>query len=85
MIYVKKCPLCGRGEVIEKRVTEVMSGGQHTAFIKVSAGVCLYCGERIYLPETIRNFKDIETRLEQHELSGFQSVGQSFQVNISAF
>jgi len=81
MAYVKKCHLCGGGEVIEKNVTEVISGGQHTAIMSVFAGVCLRCGERIYLPETIRQFEKIEAKLERHELSGFQPVGQSFNVD----
>lgn len=84
MAYVKKCPLCGGGEVIEKKVTEVISGGRHTAIMSVTAGVCHRCGERIYTPETIRHFENIEAKLESHELSGFHPVGQSFYVDSSA-
>jgi YgiT-type zinc finger domain-containing protein len=81
MAYVKKCPLCGGGEVVEKEVTEVICGGPHTAIVSVSAGVCRRCGERIYTPETIRRFETIEAKLERHELSGFQPMGQSFHVD----
>lgn len=83
MAYVKKCPLCGGGDVVEKMVTEVISGGRHTATMSVTAGVCLRCGERIYTPETITQLENIEAKLERHELSGFQPVGQSFHVDSS--
>jgi len=79
MKYVKKCPNCG-GDVIEKEVKEVLSGGVNTAFIKVKAGICLHCGERLYTPETVRRFEEIEAKLERQETSGFQPLGKSFQV-----
>jgi len=79
MKYVRKCPICS-GQVIEKEVTEVLSGGINTAFIRVKAGVCLHCGERLYTPETVRRFEEIEAKLERQETSEFQPLGKSFQV-----
>ena len=83
MAYVKKCPYCGN-TVIEKHVTEVVYGGQHTAFLNVRAGVCLHCGERLYTPDIIRLFEKTEEKLEKQELSGFQAVGQSFEPTLTA-
>ena len=79
MKYVEKCPICG-GQVIEKEVTEVLSGGINTAFIRVKAGVCLHCGERLYTPETVRRFEEIRAKLERQETAEFQRLGKSFQV-----
>jgi len=77
--YVRKCPTCGK-EVIEKEVTEVLSGGVNTAFIKVKVGVCLHCGERLYAPDTVRNFEEIEAKLQRQDTSCFRPLGKSFQV-----
>lgn len=81
--YVEKCPRCG-GTVIEKEVTEVLYGGVNTAILRVKAGVCLLCGERLYTPEIVRQFEEIEAKLEQQETAEFEPVGQSFQVVLSA-
>ena len=79
MKYVEKCPRCG-GAVVEKEVTEVLYGGVNTAFLKVKAGVCLLCGERLYTADTVRQFEEIEAKLERQDTEGFQLLGQSFQV-----
>jgi YgiT-type zinc finger domain-containing protein len=83
MRYIKKCPHCS-GEIIEKNVTEVLYGGIHTAFLTVTAGICLRCGERLYTPEIIRQFEEIESKLEHHDVSDFQQVGKSFQIGSAA-
>lgn len=80
MRYVKKkCPRCG-GQVIEKEVKEVLSAGINTAFLKFKAEVCLNCGERLYTPETVRRFEEIEAKLERQEIADFQPLGKSFQI-----
>lgn len=80
--YVEKCPRCG-GVIVEKDVTELLYGGVNTAILRVKAGVCELCGERLYTPETIRQFEEIEAKLEQQETAEFKPVGQSFQVVLS--
>jgi len=77
--YVEKCPRCG-GAVVEKEVTEVLYGGVNTAFLRVRAGVCCLCGERLYTPETVRRFEEIELKLEQQETADLKPLGQSYQV-----
>lgn len=77
--YVRKCPTCG-GEVIEKEVTEVLSGGVNTAFVTVKVGVCLRCGERLYTPDTVGKFEEIEAKLQRQDTSGFKPLGKSFKV-----
>jgi YgiT-type zinc finger domain-containing protein len=79
MTYVEQCPRCG-GAVVEKEVKEVLYGGKHTAFLQVKVGVCLHCGERLYTPETVRRFEEIEVKLAQQETADFQPLGTSFQV-----
>ena len=83
MSYVEKCPRCG-GPIVEKEVSELLYGGIHTAFIKVKVGVCQLCGDRLYTPETIKQFENIEKKLERQETADFQPLGQSFQIMISA-
>lgn len=79
MTYVQKCPRCG-GPVVEKEVQELLYGGNNTAFIVIVVGVCLHCGERLYTPEQIRRFENIEAKLAKEETTGFRPVGKSFQV-----
>jgi YgiT-type zinc finger domain-containing protein len=79
MIPFNKCPICGN-EMIEKEVEKLLRGGIHTAVLKVHAEVCLHCGERLYSTETIKRFEVVRSKLAQQELSGFQPLGQSFQV-----
>jgi YgiT-type zinc finger domain-containing protein len=73
-----------RGVVIEKEVTEVLYGGVNTAILRVKAGVCLLCSERLYTPEIVRQFEEIEAKLEQQETAEFEPLGQSFQVVLSS-
>ena len=81
MKYTEKCPRCA-GAVVEKGVTEVLSGGVNTAFLKVQVGFCLLCGERLYTPEMVRQFEQIEAKLARQETADFQAVGQSFEVEL---
>jgi YgiT-type zinc finger domain-containing protein len=83
MKYIEKCPRC-EGPVVEKEVTEVLYGGVNTAFLKVKAGVCILCGERLYTPAVVRQFEEIEAKLEHQETAEFQPLGQSFEVVLAS-
>ncbi len=72
------CPVCG-GPLVKKQVEKLLRGGVNTAVIHVSAEVCQRCGERLYLPETIRRFEDIRNKLAHQETAEFTPIGQSFQ------
>ena len=91
MKYVEKCPHCGSGQLIEKKVKELLYGGNNTAFLTVNAAVCLHCGERLYTPDTVRQFEKIEAQLEKmanqlesQEIDGFLEIGRSFQMKSNA-
>ena len=75
----EKCPLCG-GELEQKEVEKLLRGGVHTACIKVSAEVCLRCGERLYSQEDVRRFEEIRAKLRRQETDSFRPIGQSFEV-----
>ncbi len=83
MKYIEKCPRC-EGPVVEKEVTEVLYGGVNTAFLKVEVGICLLCGERLYTPEVVRQFEQIEAKLEHQETADFHPLGQSFEVELAS-
>ena len=75
----EKCPVCS-GELINKKVEKLLRGGQNTAILKVSADVCLLCGEHLYSEETVRKFENIRTKLKRKETSEFKLVGQTFSL-----
>ena len=79
MRLFEKCPVCG-GELVEKEVEKVLKGGTNTAIVKLKAGVCLHCGERLYKPETISRFETIRKKLTEEDVSEFEPVGKTYQV-----
>ena len=74
-----KCPVCG-GELIEKEVEKLLKGGVNTAALRVTAEVCLQCGERLYSEETVRRFEQIREKLAKEDVGEFQLMGQTYQV-----
>lgn len=80
MMPFEKCPVCG-GEMVAKEVEKLLRGGLNTATVTVSAEVCLRCGERLYSQDTVRCFGRIREKLKQHEVTGFELIGQSFRVS----
>jgi hypothetical protein len=64
-------------------VTEVLYGGGNTAILRLKAGVCLACGERLYTGETVAKFEEIEAKLEHQQTAEFEPLGRSFQVVLS--
>ncbi|MEA5619395.1 YgiT-type zinc finger protein [Cronbergia sp. UHCC 0137] len=79
MIPIDKCVVCN-GNLLEKKVIEIIRGGGNTATLKISALVCDNCGERYYHPDTIRKFETIKAKLEKQETQDLILVGQSFDV-----
>ncbi len=75
-----KCPVCG-GELETKQVEKLLRGGDNTVSVKVSADVCLYCGERIYSEEIVKTFEEIRVKLQNNEFSHFKCLGRSFTVD----
>ena len=74
-----KCPVCG-GELVEKEVEKLLKGGVNTAVVKVTAEVCLQCGERLYPEATVRRFELIRQKLATEDVAEFQLLGQTYQV-----
>jgi len=75
----EKCPVCG-GELEKKEVEKLVRGGKHTAVLRVSAEVCLHCGERLYTEDTVRYFEKVRNKLKRQEIAEFKPLGQSFKV-----
>lgn len=79
MRLFEKCPVCG-GEVVEKEVEKLLKGGKNTAIVKVTAEVCLHCGERLYSHDTIIRFEEIRKKLQDDDVEEFVPIGKTFQV-----
>lgn len=77
-----KCPVC-TGELRQKQVEKLLRGGGNTVSMKVSADVCLHCGERLYSEEVVKSFEKIRYKLRNQEFSHFKTLGQSFTVESS--
>ncbi|TAJ92690.1 MAG: YgiT-type zinc finger protein [Gammaproteobacteria bacterium] len=75
----EKCPVCG-GELEAKQVEKLLSGCGNTVSVKVSAEVCLHCGERLYTEEVVRTFEEIRGKLQKRDFSHLKTLGQSFTV-----
>jgi YgiT-type zinc finger domain-containing protein len=86
----EQCPVCG-GELVEKKVEQLLRGGLHTAVLQVQADVCLHCGEHLlrkrdvrrnvlFSEATVRHFAEIRSKLERQETADFQPLGHSFRV-----
>ncbi|MBI4002905.1 MAG: YgiT-type zinc finger protein [Nitrospira defluvii] len=75
----EKCPVCG-GELETKQVEKLLRGGGNTVSVKVSAEVCLHCGERLYAEEVVRTFEEIRGKLQKRDFSHLKTLGQSFTV-----
>jgi len=75
----EKCPVCG-GEIETKQVEKLLRGDGNTVSVKVSAEVCLHCGERLYAEDVVRTFEEIRVKLQKRDFSHLKTLGQSFTV-----
>ncbi|MCF8038991.1 MAG: YgiT-type zinc finger protein [Desulfohalobiaceae bacterium] len=75
----EKCPVCG-GELETKQVEKLLKGGGNTVSVKVSAEVCLHCGERLYAEDVVRTFEEIRGKLQKQDFSHVKILGQSYTV-----
>jgi YgiT-type zinc finger domain-containing protein len=75
----EKCPVCG-GKIKTKQVEKLLRGDGNTVSVKVSAEVCLHCGERLYAEDVVRTFEEIRAKLQKRDFSHLKTLGQSFTV-----
>jgi len=75
----EKCPICG-GKIETKQVEKLLRGDGNTVSVKVSAEVCLHCGERLYAEDVVRTFEEIRAKLQKRDFSHLKTLGQSFTV-----
>ncbi len=73
-----KCPVCS-GEIVEKKVEEVIYSGNNAAIITIDAEICLHCGERLFSPEVIKKMETIREKLTKMDIEGFQKIGQFYK------
>jgi|GEM_PF-647476 YgiT-type zinc finger domain-containing protein len=77
---IEKCPGCG-GELKSKQVKKLPRVGSNTVSKKVTAEVCLHCGERLNPENVVKVFEEIRSKLRKQEISHFSNLGQSFTVD----
>lgn len=75
----EKCPVCG-GDLVNKPVEKLLRGDGNTVSMKVTAEVCLHCGERLYTEDIVKAFEEIRIKLQRQDFSHFKTLGQSFTV-----
>ena len=71
--------MCG-GELESKQVEKLLRGG-NTVSVKVTAEVCLHCGERLYTEDVVRSFEEIRAKLQKEEFAHLKPIGRSFTVD----
>ena len=71
------CPICG-GNVVEKDVEKIVKGGNNVAILKVKAGVCEKCGERIYTKEVHKKIEEIRSELKQRTTELYKPIGRTY-------
>lgn len=78
MRLFEKCPVC-EGEVVEKEVEKLLRGSKNTAVLKVTAEVCIHCGERLYSQDTITRFEEIRKKLRDDDVEEFVPIGKTYE------
>ncbi|WP_338024434.1 YgiT-type zinc finger protein [Bathymodiolus japonicus methanotrophic gill symbiont] len=76
----EKYPICG-GELESKQVEKLLRGGGNTVSMRVSAEVCLHCGERLYPENVVKVFEQIRNKLCKQEFSHFKNLVKSCTVD----
>jgi YgiT-type zinc finger domain-containing protein len=76
---VPVCPICG-GEVVLKEVEKLIRGGNDVVVVRVLAGVCLKCGERIYDKETQEEFQRLRRELREGRHEKLKQLGFVYEV-----
>ncbi len=56
------CPLCG-GKIEGKETEKIIRVGEDVVILKLKAGVCQHCGEKIYTKETHEKIQEIRRKL----------------------
>ena len=71
------CPACG-GAVVQKEVEKMVRGGNDVAILKVQAGVCSKCGERLYDADTHRQIEAVRRNLLEKGHGTLKKVGSVY-------
>lgn len=76
---VSLCPICG-GQVVVKRVDEVVRGGNDVAIVEVRAGVCGKCGERLYDKTTFELLERVRADLLAGRVDSMRLIGHAYEM-----
>ncbi len=71
------CPICG-GKVVEKYVEKIVKGGNDVAILRIKAGVCEKCGERLYTKEVHKKIEEIRSELKQRTTELYKPIGRTY-------
>ena len=76
-MITSECPICG-SEVMEKEVEKLIKGGNDAVILKVKAGVCTKCGERIYDKATHEKIQHLREDLKKGITDKLHPVGYTY-------
>ncbi len=74
MVISRTCPVCG-GDIVEKEVEKLVKGGNDVAILRVRAGVCTKCGERLFDAETHHRIDTARRNLVEQRHEALRKVG----------
>ncbi len=82
MIATLRCPRCGHEHTLEAQdVEETLTVGNTVVQVPVRAGVCSYCGERVFDPVATDTIDAVIRAVRDGDTSHLVPVGQVYRVS----
>jgi YgiT-type zinc finger domain-containing protein len=82
MIRDLNCPRCGHEHTLEVRdIEEPLTVGHNVVEVPLRAGVCSYCGERVFDPVAMSKIDTVIVQMRAGNLAQFIHVGEVYRVS----
>jgi YgiT-type zinc finger domain-containing protein len=84
MIDGLKCPRCGHEETLVAQVVEEpITVGENVVIVPLRAGVCSYCGERVFDPEAMARIDAAIIEVRSGNVAALTHVGEVYRARAS--
>lgn len=84
MIAGLKCPRCGHEGTLEAHeIEEPITVGANVVLIPLRAGVCSYCGERVFDPVAMARIDAVIAEAQSGHLATLTHVGEVYRARAS--